>query len=503
VDKKRKNRKIEVYTILTLWLSSRMTTITKIENVESLTEIVFSDILRHNWIKQQDSNCSDNSETYHNNIPKITGISKVKVDQGVLSDVYRVHLEYEYAITNVNGNILASSVEEESISPTVSSTTDVSPPTAFCLYSSEKDEDALIPADWLVKLCRPDLDLCWMIQNENIFYSRIVSSMNAETSCFARLPFTLPKFLCGSDQHLILQEVIDVQTHPLSEGCPSDKINFLLRCMAALHAACWESKVLLLSLNSNNNIDVEDRSSCDSLIFPAGMGQRLPPLQKEGLFISSWQETIGHLRLRKELDTKQLDFITTLSQKLSSLKLRDIHEMVHQHRVTCVHGDYHIANWLFPISGNRKPVLIDFATTGFDNPMIDFVFFLVASTNDTTVSNTPLFLEKYYQLLIEYDPNLTSKITLATLQEWLPWTLLCQFMILVAYDRKCRNIAKAEQDDTKRENQIQHFCNVNRRIVLAMSSIENWETILSKIEATTNKERIEVQLHCQHTPLVI
>jgi len=177
--------------------------------------------------------------------------------------------------------------------------------------------------------------------------------------------------------------------------------------------------------------------------------------------------------------------------------------MVHQHRVTCIHGDYHIANWLFPISGNRKPVLVDFATTGLDNPMIDFVFFLVASTNDTTVSNTPLFLEKYYQLLIEYDPNLTSKITLATLQEWLPWTLLCQFMILVAYDRMCRKIAEGEQDKTKRENQIQHFCNVNRRIVLAMSSIENWEAILSKIETTTVEERQEAQLYCQHTALVI
>jgi len=474
-----------------------------IENVESLTEVLFSDILRHNWIKQQDGYCNDSSETYDNNrvVPKIKGISFEKVDQGVLSDVFRVHLEYENAMTNVNRMILASSVEEEST--TISGATDVSPAMARCLDSSEKSEDALIPADWLVKLCRPDLDLSWMFQNENIFYSRIVPSIIAETSCFTRLPFTLPKFLCGSDQHLILQEVIDVKTHPLSEGCPSDKINFLLRCMAALHAACWESKVLLFSLNSNNDLDVEDSSCCDSLIFPAGMGQRLPPLQKEGLFIISWQETIDHLRLQKELDTKQLDFITNLSQKLSTLKLRDVHEMVHQHRVTCIHGDYHIANWLFPISGNRKPVLVDFATTGLDNPMIDFVFFLVASTNDTTVSNTPLFLEKYYQLLIEYDPNLTSKITLATLQEWLPWTLLCQFMILVAYDRMCRKIAEGEQDNTKRENQIQHFCNVNRRIVLAMSSIENWEAILSKIETTTVEERQEAQLYCQHTALVI
>jgi thiamine kinase-like enzyme len=67
--------------------------------------------------------------------------------------------------------------------------------------------------------------------------------------------------------------------------------------------------------------------------------------------------------------------------------------VVHRHRVTCVHGDYHIANWLFPTNNDqqRKPVLIDFATTGFDNPMIDLVFFLVVSTNDKVVSNSPLF----------------------------------------------------------------------------------------------------------------
>ena len=180
--------------------------------------------------------------------------------------------------------------------------------------------------------------------------------------------------------------------------------------------------------------------------------------------------------------------------------------MVHRHRVTCVHGDYHIANWLFPTNNDqqRKPVLIDFATTGFDNPMIDLVFFLVVSTNDTVVSNSPLFLEKYYELLIEYDPNLVSTINLTTLREWFSWALLCQYMILVAYDRMCRQIAEMERDEIKRKSQIRHFCNVNRRMILAMNSIDNWDSILSKsLKPTTIEERREARLFCEQTPLVI
>ena len=106
--------------------------------------------------------------------------------------------------------------------------------------------------------------------------------------------------------------------------------------------------------------------------------------------------------------------------------------------------------------------------------------------------------------MIEYDPNLVSTINLATLHEWFSWALLCQYMILVAYDRMCRHIVEMERDEIKRKSQIRHFCNVNRRMILAMNSIDNWDSILLKsLKPTTIEERQEARLFCEQTPLVI
>jgi hypothetical protein len=295
-------------------------TTTKIENVESITANLFSNILRDHWIKQNSndnnndndsgiSNKNDNNNVAVVTVPKINSISLKKVDHGVLSDVYRVYLDYDEYEYNNKSNKADDDADNDDA-------------TTIKLIK--------IPAtNWLVKLCRPDLDLSWMCQNETTFYNHVVPSIItssiADTAHSTSLPFAFPKFLCGSDQYLILQEVSDVITYPLMDGCPSDKINFLLRCMAGMHATFWgKSKIISCSfLNSNNN---NNNNYNVSLVTTAGMGQRLPPLQKEGLFISSWQETIDYMRLQNELDTDLIDFITNLSQKLSTLKLRDIHD---------------------------------------------------------------------------------------------------------------------------------------------------------------------------------
>ncbi len=426
-------------------IEAQVNIMTRIEKVEQLTIDAISDILNENW-----SQSNDNDKEEAGMIPKVNAISVNKVDEGVLSDVYRVHLDYK-----------TDEIDDEKSAP---------------------------PANWLAKFCRSDLDLSWMCRNETIFYSQVAPRLVADAS---GLPFSIPKFLSGSDRHIILQEVTDIKTYPLTEGCPFEKIEFLLQSLAAWHASCWESEALL-----SHKIEEE-------LVFPTGMGQRLPPLQKEGLFVESWKDTLDHMRFR---DEKLLDFITDLCQKLATLKLRDIHDKVHNHRVTCVHGDFHIANWLFPKSGQgdeRKPVLVDFATAGYGNPLVDLVFFMVVSTNDAIVSDSQLFLERYYNLLIESEPSLSSKITLSTLREWFPWALLCQFLILVAYDGLCRGIAQAERDQAKRESQLEHFCNVNRRMVLALKGVEDWDLVVSKLQSTTPEEQNEAKLFCQTTPLVI
>lgn len=71
-------------------------------------------------------------------------------------------------------------------------------------------------------------------------------------------------------------------------------------------------------------------------------------------------------------------FIVDLCEQLECRRLRDVHHMVHYQQLCCVHGDYNISNFLFPANENdqRKPVLIDWATAGYGNPMIDLAFFL-------------------------------------------------------------------------------------------------------------------------------
>ena len=116
-----------------------------------------------------------------------------------------------------------------------------------------------------------------------------------------------------------------------------------------------------------------------------------------------------------------MDAAQQLLQRLEPLRLRDVHERVHapSSRRTCVHGDYHIANWLFRNNyvfnsdkgddsntptrptdpSSRKPVLIDWATCGYGNPMIDMVFFLLVSTKDDIVSDIEPWLQRYYIVL--------------------------------------------------------------------------------------------------------
>jgi thiamine kinase-like enzyme len=231
------------------------------------------------------------------------------------------------------------------------------------------------------------------------------------------------------------------------------------------------------------------------------MGQRLHPLKKEYLFTNQWRDTLEYIQFDE--DSSVWGFSFALCQRMATLRLRDIHDKVHKERWTCVHGDYHIANWLFPRRNGQKPVLIDWATCGYGNPMVDVVFFLVVSTNDQVVSNIDTWLEGYYRSLTRHNPALSSKITFMTIREWFQWALLCQWMILVAYDEMCRQIVATEPNVSKKNSQRRHFENVNRRAVLAMNSIGNWDIILSRVPNVTDEERREAEDYSKHTPLAI
>jgi hypothetical protein len=398
----------------------------QLENIESLSPDLFLGLLRSHW---KDGAVSD-----------IRSLSVERVDQGVLSQVFRVNLEYSYRETASGGP----------------------------------------PSSWIVKLCRDDLNLGWMFRSERAFYTHYGPRLMNEN-----LPFSIARPLSTSSQHLILECIPDAICHDLIDGCPSDKIDFLTSALASLHAQSWNSPLFA----SNQRHD---------LIDPPGMGQRLSPLQKEYLFYTQWTGVVGHLHLESSLN----DFIVVLCQRMDSLRLRDIHYKVHQERCACVHGDYHIANWLFP-RNSEKPVLIDWATFGYGNPLVDVAFFLVVSTNDETVSNVEAWLEGYYHSLIHYNPTLAPKITFETILKKFKNALLCQWQILVAYDEMCRQITMAEPNPSKRRLQLKHFQNVNRRASLAMQSIENWDTILACIPKVTDEERQEAEEYSKQTPLTI
>ena len=402
------------------------------------------------------------------------------------------------------------------------------------------------PLHWIVKLVRDDLNLKWMCQNETRFYSiyapALMSSPPQPGGGGGRggggtllLPFRVPSYLDGSEQHLILEQILDVETFALVDGCPTGKLDTMLECMAALHATWWKHPLLTESVaesgNDDNNSNKNRADDCDvpinakSLVFPVGMGQRLPKLQKEGLFVRSWKESLESMSFggSNDDDNDVKSFIQTMCQVLETLRLRDVHDMVHMHRITLVHGDFHVANFLWPKStrtsrtsstspfddddddgsGSFRPYLVDWATCGYGNPLVDFVFFLVVSTNNDCVSNANVWLRKYYELLLKYNPNLRSILKIETLMEMMMPVLLCQWLILVSYDSMCRTIAMSESDQAKREMTSRHFNNVNVRTVMAMKSLDGWDNFLNNIPKAKDTEKLEAQDFCDKTPLAI
>jgi thiamine kinase-like enzyme len=422
------------------------------ETINELTPRIFTKLLQRHYHQ-------------NGNPPSVVvkSLSSHRVDQGVLSQVYRVTLDYENDNNNNNNN-----------------------------------NNNNIPSDWIVKLRRPDLDLGWMFRCEQAFYREVAPRIRKRDSPTQQLPFALCQPLLSStadddDNHyLIIENVSDSTCHNLLDGCPPDKVEILLDAMAAWHAACWKS---------------EEIARIPDLSVPPGMGQRLDPLQKEGLFVTQWEDTLEHtMNLKKDADEDEdsllHQFATTLCKKMADRRLRTIHDKVHDERWTCVHGDWHIANWLFPRDDGKKPVLVDWATCGVGNPMVDLVFFLVVSTNDEVVSDAQESLEIYYKSLLRYNPE-ASSVGLETMQEWFQWALLCQWMILVAYDNLCRQIVSAEPDEGKRKSQLDHFRNVNRRTLLALQAFKNWDEILADVPPSTDDERKEAEDFCRNTELQI
>lgn len=492
-----------------------------VDSIDKITPDLFSKLLNDRY----------HSKGY-TTIPKISKLTLESVEQGVLSQVKIVNVEFEH-------------LNNDETTTTTSTTA-----------PHDHRNDEIIPRRWILKICRKELNLNWMFRSEKVFYEQLVPKLTIDNNDAdddddddddnnneKAFPFSIAKSLGASDSHLILEYINDCVCYDLVGGCPTDKIEFMVRSLACWHAKCWQHPALI-EYSSN-------------FMNPPGMGQRLSPLQKEYLFSTKWKETLNRMKLQKndnedndnakknkvkedvEDEEELYEFSYQLCEQLSSLRLRDVHDIVHKERWTCIHGDYHVANWLFPKTTNddddgtendtnetddgerdnkkkkniQKPVLVDWGTCGYGNPMIDVVFFFIVSTNTDVVCNIHEWLQLYYTTLMTCNPNIAESLSLSSslqknvqqtiFMEWFQWTLLYQWMILVTYDEMCNNIALSEVDVKKRRSTLRHFKNVNHRALYAMEVIGNWDTIINTIPKITEKEIEEAETFTKQNVLTI
>ena len=419
-----------------------------LESIKDLTAGFLEDVLRDKW-------------NLPNNFQRVSSVSIERVDQGILSCVYRASVTYDFDNDDDDDDY--------------------------------QQEDHSIPMEWIVKLPRDDLRLEWMFRVEKIFYETVAPMVQQ-----AGLPFTVPRMLLATKQCLILEGIQDITCHPLTEGVPAEKMDFVTHALASLHAFSWKSRIFQAKLLALNN----------SPEAPPGMGQRLSPLQKEYLFTRQWRDAVEAIQIQ---DASMKEFILDLCQQMECRRLRDIHNLVHTERLACVHGDFHIANFLFPNNDKTlqssqspihdRPFLIDWAAFGYGNPMTDVAFFLVLS--DIAATNVMAWLEQYHKNLVKCNPNVRDVFSFELMLQKFRWAMLYQWMILVAYDKMSRQLAQGDNDDDlqKVEVKLKHFANVNRRAVLALYGVRGFE--LDKIPLATDNEQKEARDYSREKPLTI
>ena len=339
---------------------------------------------------------------------------------------------------------------------------------------------------WILKICRSDLNIRSMFEKEKIFYSSFGPKMASD-----QLPFRIPKSISSSQEHILLEFIDNTTSYNLLGGFPDDKISFLIHAMACWHANGWDSME-----------DPSIRSLLEETILmngsPPGIGQRLLPMQLEYVFASEWRNVLDAMKFGSDHGGLK-EFAIKLCAEMEPLKLRLIHGMVHRQKVTFVHGDYHIANWLFP-NDDSKPVLVDWTVWGYGNPMVDLGFFLVVGSNQQVISNHSYWLEQYLDSLTKYNPKINHADVRKLLPEWLAWALLCQWMVLVCFDEKCRGMAAAQSDESTRQALTEHFNRVNIRALLCLREAGCLE-LLKKIPRATTEEREEARKVSETAPL--
>jgi hypothetical protein len=133
-------------------------------------------------------------------VPSILKCRAEPVEQGVLSRVFRVHLDFESASSASASKPATTTLDASSIPPNV----------------------------WIVKFRRGELDLGWMFVTETFFYSKfrnyLLAAVDSDSDSGPELPFDIPQMLHGSNDCIILEGISAVTCYQLSQGCPLNKV---------------------------------------------------------------------------------------------------------------------------------------------------------------------------------------------------------------------------------------------------------------------------------------
>jgi len=258
----------------------------------------------------------------------------------------------------------------------------------------------------------------------------------------------IPKALyCGS-KCIVLEYVENTTSYSLLEGCPTNRLCLVLSSLARIHAHFWNRPTTGLSST-------------------AGIGTAMSGIQKERTFPTLWKDFVSGI----EMETAQRQRLNHVCTDLSNRRLRDVHERVHEHQRTLIHGDFHVGNLLFDNENNNKLTILDWATCGAGNNMIDVVFFFLISTKLSMTQVKKEWLPMYHRVLLE--SNGTIEYSWEKCVYDFQTCLLNQFLILVCYDEISKTLLRSEVDSREvLEHYTQHFTNVNKRCVEALLSTE-------------------------------
>jgi len=242
-----------------------------------------------------------------------------------------------------------------------------------------------------------------------------------------------------------------VQTFTCVDGCPGEKVPRMVHKLAQMHARFWDT-------------------DGEGLASPAGIGSELSSDAKKTQFPDCWTSFVADVPLSAVDRARISAFCRRLAAEPE--RLARVHELVADGPATLIHGDFHVANTLFPADGSGDQVwLLDWATCGRGNPMRDLAFFFIVSvTPEERRAQEAAALGTYHHTME------TEGRVQVSLQDWTRLYRVCllnQFLILVVYDNLSKHLASSAKTEKLRAELHAHFREVNVRACLAV--LDNFE----------------------------